>query len=273
MASTAASARRKHIGSVIAMYGSLGVFALIWLYPIFIAVQQSIAVGGWNNYLAVLNHPVFNYWQAIGNSFLMAGVSTIAIMLIASLAGYAFAKMQFRGKEWLYRLLLACLAIPVAAVVTPLFFTVNSVGLRDTYLGVIIPLTAFNVLVMLLIMRSHFESIPDELIEAATLDGNGSFGVWWRILLPLSGPALATIGVLSFVYCWNEYLLPNLLISSPEMFPVPRAISLLQYPRMSQEEISQLYAGLILMTIPSVLVYVISQRYLQSGITAGAVKS
>lgn len=273
MAKNRPRVRRTHIGAAIAMYAALIAFAAIWLYPIVVAVQQSIVVGGWNNYAVVLNHPVFNYWQAIGNSFLMAGVSTIAIMVIASLAGYAFAKMRFRGKEWLYRLLLACLAIPVAAVVTPLFFTVNAVGLRDTYLGVIIPLTAFNVLVMLLIMRSHFESIPDELIEAATIDGCSTFAVWWRILLPLSGPALATIGVLSFVYCWNEYLLPNLLISSPEMFPVPRAISLLQYPRMSQEEISQLYAGLILMTIPSVLVYVVSQRYLQSGITAGAVKS
>ncbi|MGD8166253.1 carbohydrate ABC transporter permease [Herbiconiux sp. P16] len=268
------SPRRKlRLSARLAMYLALIVLAAIWLYPIVVALYQSVAAGGIGNYAAVLNHPVFNYWQAVGNSFLIAGVSTIAIMAISTLAGYAFAKMQFAGKEWIYRLLLACLAIPVAAVVTPLFSTINSLHLRDTYLGVIIPLTAFNVLVMLLIMRNHFEGIPDELLEAATLDGAGPFKTLVRILLPLSGPALATIGVLSFVYCWNEYLLPNLLLSSPELFPVPQAISLLQYPRMTQEQISQLYAGLILMSVPSVIVYIASQRYLQSGITAGAVKN
>lgn len=256
-----------------AMYAVLVFLAALWLYPIGIAIYKSVQSGGWNNYAVVMNHPTFNYWHAIGNSFLMAGVSSLAIMVIASLAGYAFSKMRFRGREVIYRLLLACLAVPIAAVVTPLFFTINSMQLRDTYTGVIIPLVAFNVLTMLLLMRNHFDGIPDEIIEAATLDGCGSWSVWWRVLLPLSGPALATIGVLSFVYSWNEYLLPNLLLSSPELFPVTQAISLLQFDRMSQEQISQLYAGLILMTIPSVLVYLTSQRYLQSGITAGAVKS
>ncbi len=263
----------KRILARVAMYATLGVLGVLWLYPIGVAIYQSIAVGGWNNYAVVLGHDSFNYWSAIGNSFLMAGVSAIVIMIIASMAGYAFSKMQFRGREVIYRLLLACLAVPIAAVVTPLFFTINTLELRNTYVGVIIPLIAFNVLMMILLMRNHFDALPDELIEAATLDGCNSFSIWWRVLLPLSGPTLATVGVLAFVYSWNEYLLPNLLLSSPELFPVTQAISLLQSDRMSQEQISQLYAGLILMTIPSVLVYLVSQRYLQAGVTAGAVKS
>ncbi|WP_199224461.1 carbohydrate ABC transporter permease [Serinibacter arcticus] len=194
-------------------------------------------------------------------------------MIIASVAAFAFSKMQFRGRTVLYRVLLICLAVPVASVVTPLFATINTIGLRGTYIGVILPLVAFNVVVMLLLMRNHFDGIPHELVEAATLDGSSMFGIFWRIFLPLSGAALATIAVLSFVYSWNEYLLPNLLISDPGMYPVTQAISLLQFERMSQEQIGQLYAGLILMTIPSVIVYLFSQRYLQAGITAGAVKS
>lgn len=263
----------KRHGRHIAMYAVLIILAVMWIYPIAIAIYSSISVGGWSNYAAVLNHPVFNYWEAVGNSFLLAGGSSLAIMAVCALAGYAFSKMEFRGREVLYRLLLACLAIPIAAVVTPLFFTINTLDLRNTHLGVIIPLVAFNSLVMLLIMRNHFDNIPNELIEAATIDGAGRFRIWVTIMLPLSGAALATVGVLSFVYCWNEYLLPNLLISSQELYPVTQAISLLQYDRMSQEQISQLYAGLILMTIPPVLVYVFSQRFLQSGVTAGAVKS
>lgn len=257
----------------VVMYGVLVFLLALWLYPIGVAIYKSIQVGGWSNYSAVLNHDTFDYWAAIGNSFLMAGVSTIVIIAIAALGGYAFSKMRFRGREVIYRALLACLAVPIAAVVTPLFFTINSMGLRDSRLGVIIPMIAFNVLMMLLMMRNHFDSIPDELLEAATLDGCGSFEIWWRVLLPLSGPALATVGVLSFVYCWNEYLLPNLLLTSPELFPVTKAISLLQFDRMSLEQISQLYAGLILMTVPSIIVYLFSQRYLQAGVTAGAVKS
>lgn len=257
----------------IVMYATLTFLAAIWLYPIGLAIWKSISVGGWHNYSVVLNHETFDYWKAIGNSFLMAGASAIVIMVISALAGYAFSKMRFRGREVVYKLLLACLAVPIAAVVTPLFFTIKTLGIRDTYMGVILPMIAFNVLMMLLLMRNHFDSIPDDLIEAARLDGCNSFKIWWRILIPLTKPTLATVGSLSFVYCWNEYLLPILLLTDSDKFPVTQAISLLQFDRMSQEQISQLYSGLILMTIPSVIVYLISQRYLQSGVTAGAVKN
>lgn len=264
---------RLRIGARIAMYVTLVALAGVWLYPVAIALYKSVAVGGVHNYAVVLDHPTFDYWRAIGNSFLLAGVSALVIMAIASLGGYAFSKMRFRGRNVIYNALLACLAVPVAALVTPLFFVINNAGLRDTYLGVIVPLVAFNVLIMLMMMRNHFDSVPDELLEAAALDGASPLRTLVSILLPISGPPLATIGVLSFVYSWNEYLLPILLIRTPEKFPVTQAISLLQFDRMSQEQISQMYAGLILMTIPSVIVYLISQRYLQAGVTAGAVKS
>jgi raffinose/stachyose/melibiose transport system permease protein len=257
----------------IVMYGVLVFLAVLWLYPIYLAVMKSISVGGWDNYSVVLNHPVFNYWHAIGNSFLMAGVACVVIMLIASLGGFAFSKLRFPGRKAIYNALLACLAVPVVSCITPLFFTMNSFGLRDGYLGVILGLVAFNVLMMLMMMKNHFDTLPDELVEAAMIDGVGTWGTFWRILLPLSGPNLATVGVLSFVYSWNEYLLPTLLLKDQDKLPVTQAISLLQFDRMSQEQISQLYAGLILMTIPSVIVYLFSQRYLQSGVTAGAVKS
>jgi len=265
--------RTTKLAPLVAMYAVIGGLALLWLYPIGVALFESFAVGGWGNYAAVLDHDTFDYWSAIGNSFLLAGGTTAAIVVFASLAAYAFSRMRFAGKTVLYRALLACLAIPVASVITPLFTTIDDFGLRNNYLGVIIPLFAFNVVVMLLLMKNHFDGIPTELVEAATIDGASPLGIFWRIFLPLSGPALATISVLSFVYSWNEYLLPNLLISEPGMYPVTQAVALLQNERMSQEQIGQLYAGLILMTIPSVFVYLFSQRYLQSGITAGAVKN
>ena len=266
-------ASRTPLAAKAAMYVVLIGLAALWMFPIALALYKSVEAGGWGNYEVVLTSDVFDYWQAVGNSFLMAGAAAIAIVVVSSLAGFAFSKLQFRGRRLLYGLLLACLAVPVAAVVTPLFFSINAVGLRDTYLGVIIPLVAFNSLMMLLIMKNHFDTIPDEIMEAASLDGAGLLRTFVRIMLPLSGPTLATVGVLSFVYSWNEFLLPNLLLRSAEKFPVTQAISLLQFDRMSLEQISQLYAGLILMTIPSIIVYLVAQRYLQAGVTAGAVKS
>ncbi|TDC83142.1 carbohydrate ABC transporter permease [Micromonospora sp. KC606] len=263
---------KKTLPAKVAMYGALVFMSALWLYPVAIALYKSTSVGGWHNYAVVLNHPTFNYWHAVGNSFLMAGTTALVVMLISSLGGYAFSKMAFRGKNVIYNALLACLAVPVAALVTPLFFSIRTIGLRDTYAGVIIPLIAFNVLMMLMIMRNHCDAIPDEIIDAARVDGASTFRIYRSVLMPLSGPALANVGVLSFVYSWNEYLLPTLLLKSPEKFPVTQAISLLQFDRMSQEQISQLYAGLILMTIPSVIVYLFSQRFLQAGIASGAVK-
>lgn len=254
-------------------YVALLALVIIWLYPIVLAIGKSIEVGGWSNYADVLTHETFDYWRAIGNSFILAVSSTLIIIVIASLGGYAFSKMNFRGRQLLYSLLLACLAVSIASVVTPVFSTINNVGLRDSYIGVIIPMVAFNAIMMLMIMKTHFDSLPDELIEAALLDGCGSFRIYSRVLMPLSGPTVATVGVLSFVYTWNEYLLPLLLLQNPDLFPVTRAISLLQFDRMSQQDISTLYAGLILMTVPTLVVYLFSQKYLQAGVTAGAVKS
>ncbi|WP_172192905.1 carbohydrate ABC transporter permease [Actinomyces faecalis] len=257
----------------IAKYATLIFLVSIWLYPIGLAIWKSTAVGGWGNYKEVLTHDQFNYWQAVGNSFLMAGASTILVIVISSLGGYAFSKMQFRGRTLIYNMLMACMAVSIASVVTPLFASVNRLGLRDTQLGVIIPMVAFNTLMMLMIMKTHFDSLPDELIEAALIDGCGSFKIFRSVLLPLSGSPMATVGVLTFVYTWNEYLLPLLLMKSENIFPVTRAISLLQFDKMSQHDISVLYAGLILMTLPTLVVYLFSQKYLQAGITAGAVKS
>ncbi|WP_084128818.1 carbohydrate ABC transporter permease [Demequina sp. NBRC 110055] len=264
---------RRTKAATVAMYAVLIGLAALWLYPIGVAIVKSFAIGGIGNYEAVLNHPQFNYWSAVGNSFLIAGGSTVVIVIIGSLGAFAFSRMRFRGRTVIYRLLLACLAIPIAAVVTPLFTIISGMELRNTYIGVILPLVSFNVVIMLMLLKNAFDGIPEEIVEAATIDGARPFRIFWQIFVPLSGPAIATVSVLSFVYCWNEYLLPNLLLSDESMYPVTQAVSLLQFERMSQEQIAQLYSGLILLTIPSLLVYVSSQRYLQTGITAGAVKS
>ena len=187
---------------------------------------------------------------------------------------FPFAKMKFTGSQVIYVLLLACMAVPIASVTMPLFFTIKTFGLTNTYLGMIIPLVAFNALQMLLLWRNYFNGVPDEIIEAARVDGCGSLRIWARILMPISTPMIATTGVLTFVYSWNEYLIPLLLIRDESKYPVTLASTYFMETRsQTPEMVAQEYAALILMTIPSIIVYLISQKWLQSGITAGAVKS
>ena len=265
--------KRKTSATVI-MYTVLVFFFVIWIFPIYTAITKSLQAGGWNSYLSVINNKDVNYFRVVFNSFFISVVTAVIVVVITSLAGYAFAKMKFTGSQVIYVLLLACMAVPIASVTMPLFFTIKTFGLTNTYLGMIIPLVAFNALQMLLLWRNYFNGVPDEIIEAARVDGCGSLRIWARILMPISTPMIATTGVLTFVYSWNEYLIPLLLIRDESKYPVTLASTYFMETRsQTPEMVAQEYAALILMTIPSIIVYLISQKWLQSGITAGAVKS
>lgn len=258
----------------ILIYIVLTFFLILWLYPILVAVGKSLNVNGLANYAAVLNHPKVNYFRVVFNSLTISIGTAVIVMAITTLGGYAFSKMQFKGKNVIYILLLACLAVPVAAVTMPLFFTVKNLGVMGTYAGVILPLVAFNSPMMLLVVRNYFDGIPNEIIEAATIDGCTKFQIYRKLLLPLSVPILANVGVLTFVYSWNDYLVPLLFVRDESHYTVTLAATYFMETRsQTPEMMAQLYAALIMMTIPSVIVYLFSQKYLQSGITAGAVKS
>lgn len=258
----------------IIIYAVLTFFLLLWIYPIYVAVTKSFNVNGLGNYLAVLTHPKVNYFRVVFNSLLIAGTTSAVVVLITTLAGYAFSKMRFRGSHTIYLLILACLAVPAAAVTMPMFFTIKKLNIMNTYWAIILPMVAFNAPMMLMIVRNYFDGIPNEILEAATIDGCSKLQIYRKMMLPLSVPILANIGVLTFVYSWNDYLTPLLFIRDEAMYTVTLAATYFMETRsQTPEMVAQLYAALILMTIPSVIVYLCSQKYLQSGITAGAVKS
>lgn len=255
------------------MYLVLILFLLIWVFPIATAIIKSLQAGGFASYRSVINNPDVHYFKVVFNSLYISIVTALVVVFITSLAGYAFSKMRFVGSRVIYILLLACMAVPEASVTMPLFFTIKTIGLTNTYLGMVIPLVAFNALQMLLLWKNYFDGIPDEIIEAAKVDGAGSLMIYFRILLPLSTPMIATTGVLTFVYSWNDYLIPLLLIRNEAKYPVTLASTYFMDTRnQTPEMVAQEYAAMILMTIPSIIVYLISQKWLQSGMTAGAVK-
>lgn len=259
--------------SILGTYAVLILFALIWLAPVVIAVSKSFTINGFGNYAYVLNYEKINYFRVIFNSLFIAVITAITVTLITALAAFAFSKMHFRGQKIIYGAILACLAVPVAAVTSPLFSTIKNFGLLDTHWGVIIPLIAFNSPMMLLMLKNYFDTIPDELLESVKIDGGSTFCIWRQFMIPLSVPMIANVLILTFIYSWNDYLVSLLVMRSEENYPVTLAAQyFMSSTYQSPIDVARIYAVMILLALPSILVYLVSQRFLVSGITAGAVK-
>jgi raffinose/stachyose/melibiose transport system permease protein len=247
--------------------------AAVWVYPIANAVFQSLKIRGFGNYLAVIQYPRVRYFRVVANSFFIATATSCCVTLIASLGAYAFSKLPFRGSAFLYVAILACLAVPPAAMMSPLFISIKQLGLMNRYASLILPLVAFNTPFMLMILKNYFDTIPDSLLEAARLDGASRNVIYRCIIMPLGIPAIVNTLVLTFIYSWNDFLIPLLFVRRESMYTVTLAASFFMAAKnQTPEMVAQLYAALVLMTVPSILIYLAGQRYFVGGLTAGAVK-
>jgi raffinose/stachyose/melibiose transport system permease protein len=252
----------------------ISVLAAVWLYPMIESLHQSLKINGFHNYLAVIHYPGIDYFRTLFNSFFISVSTCLLVTLFSSLGAYCFSKMKFFMRPVLYYALLACLAIPPAAVISPLFVTAKTLGVMNSYWAVILPLAAFNAPFMLLIIKNYFDAVPDSILEAATIDGCSRFRMYYTIMIPLGLPAILNVAVLTFIYSWNDFLMPLMFIREKSMFTVTLASQFFSGTvNQTPEMVAQLYAALILMTIPSLILYFFSQRFLKAGLTAGAVKS
>lgn len=256
------------------VYVILTALALVWAYPMLQAVIESLKINGIRNYEAVIHYPGVNYFKVLFNSFFIS-ISVCAIVsLLASLGAFGISKMNIPFKNIFYYGLLACLAIPPAAVVSPLFVTAKNLHLMNTYWGLILPIAAFNAPFMLLVMKNYFDGIPDGILEAARIDGSSRIRMYFSLILPLGLPALVNTAVLTFIYSWNDFFLPLLFIRDESKFTVTLASQFFSGTvNQTPEMVAMLYAALVLMSIPSIVIYLFSQRFLQAGLTTGAVKS
>lgn len=264
---------KKKYKSIIPTYAVFIICALIWIMPIAIALVKSFNIEGFGNYQYVLNYEKISYFKVIFNSMFIAITSALAVTVIATLAAFAFSKMKFKGSRIIYGAILACLAVPVAAVTSPLFATIKNLGLLDTHFGVIVPLVAFNAPMMLLMIKNYFDTIPDELLESARIDGASTFRIWYEFMIPLSVPIIANVLVLTFIYSWNDYLVPLLVMRSEGNYTVTLAAQyFMSSTYQSPVDVARIYAVMMLLTLPSIIVYLFSQKFLVAGITAGSVK-
>jgi sn-glycerol 3-phosphate transport system permease protein len=265
----------------ILLYALLTVAALIILFPLLYALTASFMTQDeiahyppkfipsgldLDNYRAVLRRlPIPRY---ILNSFIVAGSVMIAQLVTASLAAYAFAIRDFRGRTALFMLFLATLMIPFEVTLIPNYQTIALWGWKDTYMGLIAPFVATGFGTFLL--RQFFLSIPTELHDAATLDGCGSLRYLITIVIPLSRPALGTLAVYSFLQTWNQYLWPLLVTDSRNMRTTQIGLNFLR----NEESLSYnlIMAGVVLVLIPTIALLIVGQRQLIRGLTAGSVK-
>jgi multiple sugar transport system permease protein len=221
-----------------------------------------------SNYARVFEEIPF--WNQIGNSFIIT-LSVVAGQLVtASLAGYAFARLKFPGRNVLFWLVLATMMIPGQATIIPVFIMISRVfGLNDTLWALIIPglSTAFGTF----LLRQYFMQIPDDFEEAAVIDGANQWQIFQKIYFPLASPGLAILAVLTFNAKWNDYFTPLIFMNTKERFPITLGIVDLQ-GYMATGSISVVLAGIVLSTIPVIIIYIFGQRYLIEGLMMGGVK-
>jgi raffinose/stachyose/melibiose transport system permease protein len=210
------------------------------------------------------------FWRAIGSSVLIAVATTVLTVGIAALAGFAFARFAFRGRELFFTLFTMGLMFPFAVALLPLFLLLRFADLLDNPLGVILPQAAFGLPLTIIILRGFFREIPGELEEAATLDGCSAFGFFWRILLPMARPALGTVSVLAIVGSWNNFFLPLLVFNDDTWWTVP--VSVQQFQGQYAADTARIFAYLVLAMVPALAFYAVAERQLIGGITVGATK-
>src|SRR5439155_195464 len=243
--------------AVVNTLGSLQVFDLAFV------LTNGGPVNATNTVVLYMYQTAFNFTR-------MGRASAMAVMLTSTLASYGFAKFHFPCLDILFMLVLATMMIPFFVVLIPIFFLVRQLGWMDSYLGLIVPniVTAFGIF----LMRQYMLTLPDELLDAARIDGASELAIYWRIALPLAGPALGALAILAFVYHWNSFLWPLVVIRSRELATIPIGLNSLRVYASSPEVINLQMAGAALAIIPVVAVFAVLQRHFVRGIALTGIK-
>jgi multiple sugar transport system permease protein len=220
----------------------------------------------WSNYVDIWTQiPMLTYLR---NSAFLAIVISFLQVVTGSFAAYGFAKLRFPGRDWLFLAYLATIAVPWQAYMIPQYLIMENLGLVDTHLSIIL-LQAFGAFGVFL-MRQYYQSIPDELIEAARIDGLSEYRIWWRIMLPLSRPAIASLGLLTFVSTWNDYMGPFIYLTSNELWTVQ--LGLRSFVGQYDAAYAMIMTGSVISILPVVLVFLLGQRQFIQGIATSGLK-
>jgi ABC-type glycerol-3-phosphate transport system permease component len=259
----------------VTVYAVLVIGAALWLFPLFSTVRQSLQFGGFHNYLTVLttDYNGVNLIRAFANSLLIAALTVVLTCGIGAMAGYAFSKIDFPGRETLYHAGLLLLAVPAVAIMVPVYWITGNLGLFNTPIGVSLPEVVLTLPFAVLLLRNHADGIPDDLIEAARIDGASHVMIFRRIFLPLSRPALVNLAALCVVWSVQDFIFSSLLLTNATSTTAAQAVQSIQAAfSPTPIEHSQYLAALMLLAVPAIVIVVLGLRFITQGMTAGGVK-
>nr|WP_272213025.1 carbohydrate ABC transporter permease [Marinicella sp. W31]MDC2878963.1 carbohydrate ABC transporter permease [Marinicella sp. W31] len=223
----------------------------------------------WSNYTDILMSK--RYWLQMGNSLLIAVFTVFLTIVFSACAAFCFAHIRFFGSEYLLNYFLIGLMFPAATAILPLYIRIRDLGLLDTYWGVILPQVAFGLGMSILLFRNYFRNLPQELFDAAFVDGCGYIGFFWHVTMPLSRPIIATVGIIAFVQSWNSYIIPLIMLNSENRYPWP--LGIMVYKGEFATEWQLVLAFITLTILPTIIAFFVAQKHIIAGLTAGAVKS
>jgi raffinose/stachyose/melibiose transport system permease protein len=253
---------------VILIFGSLKTTGEMYSHPYALPIPPH-----WDNLVRILGESSF--WTMLRNSLLVMVATTTGVVVICSLAAFVFARMEFRGKNLSFNLFTLGLMFPISVAILPVYFVLrqmDQLGIKmiDSLIGVILVQIAFNLSGNIMILRGFFTAIPAELQDAAYIDGCTSFDFFRLILLPLVRPSLAAVAALTMIVSWNDLLVPLVVLNSDKLWTLP--LGTMQFQGQYGQDLALVSAFVALSAIPTILFYILAERQIVSGLTAGAIK-
>jgi ABC-type glycerol-3-phosphate transport system permease component len=259
------------------VWSVISLFPIIWMLSTSLKEKNEIYTNAsliprnafnFKNYIEAWNYGGFKLY--VLNSLFYTTVVVVGVVLVASLAAFAISRLELAGKKPIYFVFMGTMMIPVPGAFISLFIVVSNLGLANTRLGYMLPLIAISLPISIFILKSFFDELPKEIEESAIIDGARSFQIYYKIMIPLARPAIATIVILNMLSVWNEFLLALVMFSNNKLMPIQMGLSVFVGQYTTQYEL--LMAAMSIMVIPVILVYVLMQKQFIQGITSGAIK-
>ncbi|NQT22875.1 MAG: carbohydrate ABC transporter permease [Candidatus Omnitrophica bacterium] len=252
------------------------IFPLLWMVSSSLKTQQTVfknmnlwpGVFNWSNFATAWTQGGFGIYFL--NSVFYTITVVIGLILVASLAAYAFSRMRFPGKNLFYYTFLAAMMIPIPGAFVALYVLLVKLGLVNTRLGYILPQINIGLSLAIYILKTFFDEIPKDIEDSAKVDGCSKLGVWWHIALPIAKPAIAVIAIFNTLAVWNEYILAMIILQDKTKMPLQRGLMIFQGAHFTEYPL--LMSGITITVIPVIIVYLFMQKHIIQGITAGAVK-
>ena len=265
-------------------YFFLTIWALIVLFPFYWMILTSVKSYGSYNAEHVpafftLSPTLQNYRDAfttvplVGyllNTLIFALATTAIMVVVSTLAAYAFARMDFRGKNLVFTLFLALMMIPSELVVITNFVTITNMDLRNTFPGLILP--SVTSVFYIYLLKENFEQVPDELYRAAKVDGTSDLKYLWKVMIPICRPTIVTIIILKIIECWNSYVWPRLITDDPSYYLVSNGIQEIRENGFGRENIPAMMAAVVVISVPLIILFLVFRRKIMAGVSQGGIK-